>query len=87
MVLNPHLRPFFHDKPFFINQKGRADDAHVFAAVQLFERPNTVVFRDFVIGVGQQQKRQLILLNEFVVRFEFIRTNISTKKICTLILK
>lgn len=68
-------RPDPFDETVRSDQKGHAMDSHVFAAHKRFLAPNTVGFNDFFLHVGKQREWEVEFLDEFVVRFDGIRTD------------
>src|SRR5260221_4653065 len=68
MARYSYLSPRPTNNTFAIEQKGAALDAHVFASVHAFLDPDAVFLADVRAGVGGENKGQLVLLLEFVVR-------------------
>ena len=67
MAGNSHFAPNFDDLAFFIDEKGRARDAHIGAAVILLFLPNAIFLANRPVLVRYQGEGQVIFAFEFVV--------------------
>ncbi len=62
------FRSRLDDRAVGADHEGRADDAHVRAAVARLLAPDAVGLGDRVVGVGEQRERQLVFALELHVR-------------------
>ena len=60
--------------PFFIDNKSSAEGTHVFASVHTFFSPYAKLFHQFLVRIGNQREGELVLFNEFLMRFSIIHT-------------
>ena len=56
------------DNAFLIDDEGRAESTEVLTTVHALLTPHTELFHELVLRVGNQGERQVILLNELLVR-------------------
>ena len=68
MARYSYFSPRATNDTFSIEQKGAALDAHVFASIHALLDPDAVFLADIRAGVGGENKGELVLLLEFVVR-------------------
>ena len=64
-----------HNFAFFVNDICRSENAVVFPAHHLFERPDAISFAHRVVSIRQQNKRQRVLLLKGFVRFNAVRAD------------
>ena len=67
VFLGLYLGPDFLNLPFWIDEKTDAVNTLVLATHEFLFTPSTVSLHDFLVGIGEQLKRQLVLGNKLVV--------------------
>lgn len=68
MISDLHLFDDLLYPALFVNDKSSAHHAHVFTPTHFLELPNTIGIHDFLVGIGEQLERQVLLLREFTMR-------------------
>src|SRR5450759_2965456 len=67
-----HLVPNFTHDAVFINQEGFPVDAHILLAIHALLAIDTIELRDSRISIGEQWKRQAVLVSKFLMRTNII---------------
>ena len=67
VFLGLYLGPDFLNLPFWVDEKTDAVNTLVLTSHEFLFAPSTVSLHDFLVGIGEQLKRQLVLGDKFVV--------------------
>ena len=60
---------------FFVDDESRTEYTHIFTSVHTFFSPYSELFYQLLVGIGNKSKGQLVLFNEFLMRFGIIHTD------------
>ena len=60
------------DDAFFVDDEGGTEGTHVLASVHALFTPHTECFDQFLVGIGDEGKRKLVLGDELLVRLGIV---------------